>query len=198
MSCCVALVAVCVREPPSHYATLGVNKAATRADIRARYKTLALEFHPDKVHRKAWWPTRLWRVATGFDAHKRFLQITEAHEILIDNRRRAEYDATLKPRWQWPRLPRLGFVPAFLTLCAVTAFLEYLVLPFVYDHIYALLWPPPKALPRQDLDAARARARARQQADYTAASSRRPPSRRTRFDVSSRLVRHTHIEETAI
>lgn len=59
------------------YASLGVQKNADREEIRTAFKKLAMVHHPDR----------------GGDPEK-FKKIQMAHEILIDDDRRREYDMT--------------------------------------------------------------------------------------------------------
>ncbi|MFC7403412.1 DnaJ C-terminal domain-containing protein [Citricoccus sp. GCM10030269] len=62
------------------YATLGVSKDASEADIKKAYRTLARKFHPDQN--------------PGDDAaEKRFKEITEANAVLSDPEQRQQYDA---------------------------------------------------------------------------------------------------------
>ncbi|KAL7464685.1 hypothetical protein ACHAXS_005027 [Conticribra weissflogii] len=57
------------------YETLGVDKSASKKDIRKAYMKLSREHHPDK----------------GGDEHK-FKEISAAYEILSDEEKRAQYD----------------------------------------------------------------------------------------------------------
>ncbi len=57
------------------YKTLGVDKKATKADIKKAYRKKAQEHHPDK----------------GGD-EKTFKKVNEAYETLSDNSKRAQYD----------------------------------------------------------------------------------------------------------
>ncbi|XP_050494485.1 dnaJ homolog subfamily B member 6-like [Bombus huntii] len=63
-----------------YYNVLGVQKTATNEDIKKAYRKLALRWHPDKN------PENLE------EANKRFKEISEAYEVLIDERKRSTYD----------------------------------------------------------------------------------------------------------
>jgi curved DNA-binding protein CbpA len=71
-----------MRTARTHYEVLGVPRDATISQIRKRYKQLVRQYHPDVAADKE-------------KAHKLFLQIKEAYEVLSDPVRRREYDATL-------------------------------------------------------------------------------------------------------
>jgi len=58
-----------------HYSVLGVSKTATDKEIKTAFRKLAAKHHPDK----------------GGDS-KKFVQIKDAYETLIDPQKRAEYD----------------------------------------------------------------------------------------------------------
>ena len=58
-----------------YYQTLGVNRTASDTEIKAAYRKLAMQYHPDR----------------GGDS-QRFSQINEAYEVLKDPQRRAQYD----------------------------------------------------------------------------------------------------------
>jgi DnaJ-class molecular chaperone len=69
-----------------YYATLGVDKGASQADIKKAFRRLARENHPD--------------VNTGdASAEKRFKEISEANEVLSDPEKRTAYDQ-LGANWQ--------------------------------------------------------------------------------------------------
>lgn len=62
-----------------YYATLGVPKTASAAEIKKAYRKLARELHPDKN-------------PGNVDAERRFKDVSEAHAVLADAARRKEYD----------------------------------------------------------------------------------------------------------
>lgn len=60
-----------------YYEVLGVEKSASKEDIKKAFHKLAHKFHPDK---------------TSGDADK-FKEVSEAYSVLSDDKRRAEYDS---------------------------------------------------------------------------------------------------------
>jgi molecular chaperone DnaJ len=60
-----------------YYKVLGVEKSASKADIKKAFRNLAHKYHPDKK---------------GGDEN-RFKEIGEAYSVLSDEKKRAEYDA---------------------------------------------------------------------------------------------------------
>jgi molecular chaperone DnaJ len=62
-----------------YYKTLGVPKTATAAEIKKSYRELARKYHPDANKGSA-------------DAEERFKEITEAYNVLSDEKQRKEYD----------------------------------------------------------------------------------------------------------
>ena len=61
------------------YATLGVARDASEADIKKAYRTLAKELHPD-------------RNKDNPNAAERFSQVTQAYDLLTDKDKRARFD----------------------------------------------------------------------------------------------------------
>jgi molecular chaperone DnaJ len=62
-----------------YYAILGVDKKADAATIKKTYRTLARELHPDKTKGDK-------------NLEDRFKEVSEAYEILSDDKKRSEYD----------------------------------------------------------------------------------------------------------
>lgn len=62
-----------------YYKTLGVAKNASAEDIKKAYRKLARKLHPDVN-------------PNDKEAHKKFQQINEAHEVLSDSEKRKKYD----------------------------------------------------------------------------------------------------------
>jgi molecular chaperone DnaJ len=62
-----------------YYSVLGVNRAASEAEIKRAYRGLARKFHPDVASDKA-------------TAETKFKQINEAYEVLSDANKRRNYD----------------------------------------------------------------------------------------------------------
>lgn len=60
-----------------YYSTLGVEKGASKDEIKKAFRKLAHQYHPDKQ-------------GSGDDA--KFKEINEAYQILSDDQKRAEYD----------------------------------------------------------------------------------------------------------
>jgi DnaJ-class molecular chaperone len=61
-----------------HYQVLGVDRIASRDEIEKAYRRLVARYRPDRN--------------TEPGAEERFVEISEAHEVLSDPRRRSAYD----------------------------------------------------------------------------------------------------------
>ncbi|CAL9097754.1 unnamed protein product, partial [Musa textilis] len=72
--------------PPhmDHYKTLGLGRNATKGEIKEAFRRSALKFHPDKHSQSS------KEVREG--ASRVFKQASEAYQVLIDDRKRADYD----------------------------------------------------------------------------------------------------------
>ncbi|MFA7123179.1 MAG: DnaJ domain-containing protein, partial [Candidatus Delongbacteria bacterium] len=62
-----------------YYEILGVDKNATKDDIKKAYKKLALKFHPD-------------RNKGDKDSEEKFKEVGEAYSVLSDDNKRSKYD----------------------------------------------------------------------------------------------------------
>ncbi|XP_021866803.2 chaperone protein dnaJ 72 [Spinacia oleracea] len=67
-----------------HYRILGITKNASKSEIKEAFRKLAVQFHPDK-HAQSSKPSR-------DAATVKFKQVSEAYEILINDRTRSEYN----------------------------------------------------------------------------------------------------------
>lgn len=78
-----------------YYKILGVDKSATQADIKKKFRKLAIKYHPDKNPDDA-------------GAEAKFKEINEAYEVLGDPEKRKKYDE-LGANWkQYEQFQRAG------------------------------------------------------------------------------------------
>lgn len=61
-----------------YYEVLGLDKSATKNDIRKAYRSLSKKYHPD--------------LNKADDAEEKFKEVTEAYEVLSDETKKANYD----------------------------------------------------------------------------------------------------------
>ena len=64
-----------------YYEILGVAKDATTQQIKKKYRSLALKYHPDRVEE-----------SKKDEAEEKFKEITEAYGVLTDPKKRKMYD----------------------------------------------------------------------------------------------------------
>lgn len=74
-------------EYKDYYKILGVEKKATKDEIKKAYRKLAMKYHPDKTKGDK-------------SAEDKFKEINEAHEVLSDDEKRKKYDE-LGSNWQY-------------------------------------------------------------------------------------------------
>jgi curved DNA-binding protein len=77
-------------EYKDYYKTLGVDKKATKDEIKRTYRQLALKFHPD-------------RNPGDKQAEEKFKEINEAYQVLSDPEKRSRYDQLGASYSQWQR-----------------------------------------------------------------------------------------------
>lgn len=99
----VARLVGCVRTEASCYELLGVPLDAAQAVVKERYRTLALEIHPDRVG------PRLSKSAIDVFPH-----VVDAYHTLSRDRLRTEYDLRLFLSDSWVRLGDAATVAASL------------------------------------------------------------------------------------
>src|SRR5271168_1545516 len=79
-----------------YYEVLGVNRGAGEIELKKAYRSLAIQFHPD-------------RNPGNKDAEERFKELNEAYQVLSDPERRAQYDRYGHAAFQGPQANGFGF-----------------------------------------------------------------------------------------
>jgi curved DNA-binding protein CbpA len=69
-----------------YYTILGIDRNATKKEIREAYLQLARQWHPDHMPKESKWVV----------VNERFAEITEAYEVLNSDKKKLEYDRQLK------------------------------------------------------------------------------------------------------
>lgn len=68
-----------------YYRILGLNKSATKSEIKDAFRKLAIKFHPDKHTSSS--------KSVKDSATLKFKQVSEAYDVLSDDRKRADYNS---------------------------------------------------------------------------------------------------------
>jgi molecular chaperone DnaJ len=79
-----------------YYEVLGVNRGSGEAELKKAYRSLAIQFHPD-------------RNPGNKEAEERFKELNEAYQVLSDPERRAQYDRFGHAAFQGPQGGPGGF-----------------------------------------------------------------------------------------
>ena len=69
----------------NYYTVLRLSKNATKQEIRKAYLILAKRYHPDKTMNKK----------DSHEMQEKFSEIVKAYNVLLDDKKRSEYDKTL-------------------------------------------------------------------------------------------------------
>ena len=85
-----------------YYRILGVEREASKDDLKKAYRKLALQYHPD-------------RNPGDKEAERRFKDINEAYEVLRDDQKRAAYDRFGHAAFEHGAAGDGGFGPGFGT-----------------------------------------------------------------------------------
>ena len=70
----------------NHYQQLGVERTATKQEIRKAFRKLSIDLHPDKRD----------KTKGGDLGEKKYIRLTQAMNVLADPQKRKEYDNELE------------------------------------------------------------------------------------------------------
>jgi len=114
---------ISAKDPKGYYACLGLEPAATADEIKAAYRQIAKELHPDRN--------------PDADAKARFQAINEAYEILGNAAHRATYDTLRYAREKLAADPAVKLDPICCSICGrVTALPRSLIFTRVYSLVF--------------------------------------------------------------
>ena len=82
-----------------YYKILGVDRKATKEEIKRAYRKLALKYHPDRNKEP--------------NAEEKFKEIVEGYTILCDERKRKEYDSKINEKRYGEFLKEMDFSDLF-------------------------------------------------------------------------------------
>ena len=80
-----ANIVTCQAKKRDYYTVLGVERTATKQEIKKAFRKMALKYHPDKN--------------PGQDTTKKFREVAEAYEVLGDEGKRKMYDGQGHNAW---------------------------------------------------------------------------------------------------
>ena len=81
-----------------HYRTLGLRRGAHPSEVKRAFRRMSLLYHPDKQRQQSHHAGGGGDARASEAAKRRFERIVEAHDALVDAKRRRAYDATLDGR----------------------------------------------------------------------------------------------------